>query len=52
MVEFNQGATGREAETSPEHAAAHPRSDEFSRRQAGQPQEEEIKEQIRSSLVK
>lgn len=29
MVEFNQGAKGREAGTSPEHVAAHPHSDEF-----------------------
>lgn len=31
LVKFNQGATGREAGTSPERAAAHPRSAKFSR---------------------
>lgn len=31
MVQFNQEATGREAGTSPERVAAHPRSDEVGR---------------------
>lgn len=29
LVEFSQGAKGREAGTSPEHVAAHPHSDRF-----------------------
>lgn len=39
-VQFNLGATGREVGTSPERAAAHPRSDEFSRQE--KPRQEEI----------